>query len=214
MNTPILYSFRRCPYAMRARLALYASGITVELREIILRDKPAHMLEISPKGTVPVLLLPGGKIIDESLDIMLWALGQSDPENLMKGDKTETNFLIARNDKEFKYALDRYKYPEKFPDTDSEQNFENAKLILDDLDKRLENGALLGQETTLADLAILPFIRQFAHVDRERFDALPYKNLQSWVKDFKESERFAHIMPKFKPWQEGDEPIYFGRDYS
>ena len=125
-NHPILYSFRRCPYAMRARLALYASGANVELREIVLRDKPAHMLEISPKATVPVLLLQDGKVIDESLDIMIWALGRQDPDEWLASDEVTTQELIKRNDNEFKYALDRYKYPNRYPDEDCSDMFDRG----------------------------------------------------------------------------------------
>ena len=198
---------------MRARLALYSSGITVELREIVLRDKPAHMLEISPKGTVPVLLLPNGNVIDESLDIMTWALTQNDPQQLLSTDMTQALSLIARNDTTFKDALDRYKYPDRARNGDSEKAFEDARPILEDLNTRIKanQGALLDQQDTLADLAIFPFIRQFAHVDQDRFSTLPLEALQNWLKRHKNSAAFTAIMPKFKPWQDGDQTQYFGK---
>ena len=207
-NLPILYSFRRCPYAMRARLALYASGIKTELREIILRDKPDHMLEISPKGTVPVLQLQDGEIIDESLDIMIWALGQNDPDNWLDGDY-ET--LITRNDTEFKYALDRYKYPTRYPDEDCTNMFERGAEILKDLNERIEqNGALIADHNTLADYAIFPFIRQFRNTDTGRFESLKLDPLSTWLDTHLESTLFQNIMKKYEPWKPDDEAIIFG----
>ena len=210
-SAPILYSFRRCPYAMRARLALYASGALVELREVVLRDKPAHMLEISPKGTVPVLLLQDGTVIDESFDIMIWALGRQDPDEWLGEDDTEG--LIARNDGEFKHALDRYKYPDRYPDEDCSGEFDKALTVLEDLNTRIEkHGFLIADYPTLPDYAIFPFIRQFANTDRERFDALPLPALQKWLRDHLNSELFAAIMPKFDQWQDGDTPLMFGKN--
>lgn len=208
MTSPTFYSFRRCPYAMRARLALYASGQTVELREIVLRDKPAHMLEISPKGTVPVLLLPDGEVIDESIDIMHWALNQNDPEHWLN---KESQDLITQNDAVFKLALDRYKYPNRFEDEDCTTAFDNAAIILQDLNARIDKnkGALCAPQNTLADYAIFPFIRQCANVDKDRFNALKLPHLQNWLTAHLESELFAAIMPKFNPWQDGDAPILF-----
>lgn len=205
---PILYSFRRCPYAMRARLALFASGAVVELREVVLRDKPEHMLEISPKGTVPVLLLQDGNVVEESLDIMVWALGRQDPEEWLGEDD---NGLIARNDGEFKYALDRYKYPDRYPDEDCSGMFDKGVDVLKDLDTRIEeNGYLVADYPTLADYAIFPFIRQFANTDRERFGALPLPALKKWLDEHLNSELFEAIMPKFDQWKPEDEPLLFG----
>lgn len=207
---PILYSFRRCPYAMRARLALYASGAIVELREVVLRDKPDHMLETSPKGTVPVLLLQDGNVVDESLDIMIWALGRQDPEEWL-GE--EDGGLIARNDNEFKYALDRYKYPDRYPEEDCSSMFEQGVEILTDLNERIEkNGYLVADYPTLADYAIFPFIRQFANTDRERFEKLPLSALQKWLSDHLNSEMFEAIMPKFEQWTPDSETLLFGKN--
>jgi glutathione S-transferase len=205
---PILYSFRRCPYAMRARLALLASGILVELREIVLRDKPAHMLEISPKGTVPVLQLQDGKVIDESLDIMIYALGRQDPDEWIHENEQDTDFLIKRNDGDFKYALDRYKYPDRYPDEDCTDMFDRGAEILIDLNARItENGSLIDDYDTLADFAIFPFVRQFAATDSKRFENLGLKPLEQWLDRHLESDLFTAIMEKYKPWQDGDEPI-------
>lgn len=212
-NTPILYSFRRCPYAMRARLALFSSGASVEIREIVLRDKPAEMLEISPKGTIPVLQLHDGMVIDESLDIMIWALGRQDPEEWLGVEEATTATLIKRNDTDFKYALDRYKYPNRYPDEDCSDMFERGVEILKDLNARIEqNGALVADYNTLADYAIFPFIRQFAHVDRERFMNLNLKPLQNWLQRHKESDIFKAVMQKYEPWKTGDAAILFGKN--
>lgn len=207
-NFPILYTFRRCPYAMRARLAIYKSGMRVHLREIVLSDKPDHMLEISPKGTVPVLLLDDGTVIDESLDIMVYALGRQDPDEWLGAEEEDTAFLIQRNDNEFKYALDRYKYPSRYPEEDCNDMFDRGAAILTDLDVRIaQNGALVSDSDTLADFAIFPFIRQFANTDRVRFDALPLPALQGWLSRHLASDIFSAIMPKFKPWKESGDII-------
>ena len=201
---------------MRARLALYKANISVELREIVLRDKPSHMLEISPKGTVPVLQLIDGKVIDESLDIMIYALGRQDPDEWLCEDENETNFLIKRNDEEFKYALDRYKYPDRYPDEDCTNMFDRGADILRDLNTRIENnkGALIESHNTLADFAIFPFIRQFANTDRNRFESLKLNSLNEWLNDHLESDLFLNIMEKYKPWQDSDAPIIFGDNQS
>ena len=217
-SLPILYSFRRCPYAMRARLALYASGARVELREIVLRDKPKHMLEISPKATVPLLQLAdgaqGARVIDESLDIMTYALGRQDPDEWLGINEDETILLLQRNDNNFKYALDRYKYPDLYPDETHKnfhnQMFEDGAAILKDLNTRIEsNGSLVSDYDTLADFAIFPFIRQFANTDKSRFNALKLDALNSWLQRHLESPIFAAIMEKYKPWKPGDEPEIF-----
>lgn len=205
---PILYSFRRCPYAMRGRLAVARSGLNVELREIVLRNKPAHMMEISPKGTVPVLLTPMGNVVDESLDIMHYALNRHDPDEWLAANEETTNFLIKRNDNEFKKALDRYKYPNRYEGEDCSNMFEKGAEVLEDLNTRLEkNGSLVEDYDTLADFAIFPFIRQFAHVDKDRFYALPLPHLHRWLKRHLDSDLFKTIMKKYDPWQDGDAPL-------
>ncbi len=202
-NLPILYSFRRCPYAMRARLALNYSDITLEHREVILRDKPQHMLETSPKGTVPVLILTNDEVIDESFDIMLWALEQNDNDQwLPNEDAHRKNIfeLIECNDSIFKSYLDRYKYPNRYPKetTIGDKARDKALEILGDMDKRIEdNGQLISDKITLADMAIFPFIRQFAHVDRDWFYAKKeLKSLQKWLICHIESDLFETIMKK------------------
>lgn len=204
----ILYSFRRCPYAMRARMALYACGIPVELREVDLKDKPDDMLDISPKGTVPVLELTDGTVYEESLDIMEWALSQDDPQDWTEADAETTEFLISRNDGKFKKALDRYKYPNRYPNEDCDWARDAGEETLKDLNARLEkNGYLVTGKPTWADYAVFPFIRQFANTDRDWFDALPLPALQKWLEEQLESLLFKTIMQKFKPWTPGDPPV-------
>lgn len=198
---PILYSFRRCPYAMRARMGLVGADISYEHREIILRDKPAHMLKVSPKGTVPVLSLPNGRVIDESLDIMLWALEQNDQHRWLDGARIDMFNLIERNDTIFKALLDRYKYPNRYPDEDCTNARDDTAKILFDLDQRIKvNGSLSGEQTTIADIAIFPFIRQFAHVDRDWFYAQSYPHLHKWLVEHLESALFVTIIEKHKIW--------------
>lgn len=187
-------------------MALYYAGVQCELREIVLRDKPLHMLDISPKGTVPVLLLPTGQVIDESLDIMQWALSEDDPDRWLPYlHRSDIYTLIERNDGAFKAALDRYKYPNRFPDEDCSGARDKGLKILEDLNARVAaNGALSGENMTLADIAIFPFIRQFANVDRDWFDALPMLPLQAWLTTHCESDLFAAVMEKYAPWVDGD----------
>jgi len=185
MQHPILYSFRRCPYAMRARLAIAASGIQVEIREIVLKHKPAHMLSASPKGTVPVLITTDDHIIDESLDIMSWALQQNDPNNwsgLTAQQQQSTTQLIEENDGPFKHWLDKYKYADRHPEQTETFYRQQGELTLKTLEQKLtENDYLVSNRLSLADIALLPFIRQFASVDKTWFDTAPYPNVQTWL---------------------------------
>ena len=194
MNT--LYSFRRCPYAMRARMALRYSAVPVEIVEVSLKAKPAEMLAISPKGTVPVLDA-GGQVIDESLEIMRWALAQNDPDNWLLGGDSRIAELIEANDQVFKIHLNRYKYAERYPEQPMEVYRAEGALFLQKLDELLEGrDYLLSNHPSLADIALLPFVRQFAHVDRDWFAQTPYVRLQAWLQRFLESELFTGIMKK------------------
>lgn len=205
---PVLYSFRRCPYAMRARMALWISGTHCELREVKLAAKPVELLAASAKGTVPVLVLPDGEVIDESLAIMRWGLERNDPEDWLAGDDSA---LIAANDGGFKDALDRYKYPSRYPGGDPYEHRERGLMFLRGLEQRLEGSAYLaGAHRTLADIALFPFARQFAHTDRAWFEAQPLPRVQDWLARHLASELFASVMPKFAPWTAGDAPIRFG----
>ena len=200
---PILYSFRRCPYAMRARLAIAYAGVTVELREIELRNKPQAMLLISPKGTVPVLQLENGKVLDESLDIMLWALQQNDPEHWLKvASLANAKALVRRNDEKFKYYLDRYKYADRYPVYSELYYRQQGELFLADLEGLLTQSVFLcGEHFSLADAAILPFIRQFCAVDPLWFKASPYPLLRQWLNHFLASSLFKQVMTKYPYWQ-------------
>jgi glutathione S-transferase len=208
---PVLYSFRRCPYAMRARLALYASGTAVELREVELSDKPASMLAASPKGSVPVLVLPDGNVIDESWEIMLWALHRHDPFDwLGKNDAhvAPATSLIIENDTSFKGNLDRYKYPERYPDHPQIHYRTEAERFTRDLEHRLlETDNLLGNSVTIADAGIFPFIRQFAGVDKDWFAHAPYPSLRRWLANLSGSGLFEAVMRKYPPWQPGAMPV-------
>ncbi|MGJ8625309.1 MAG: glutathione S-transferase [Yoonia sp.] len=206
--TSTLYSFRRCPYAMRARLAIASSGLTVELREIVLRDKPADMIAASSKGTVPVLV--ADKVIDESIDIMHWALRQSDPENLLGPMTDDANALIRQSDGPFKTALDLTKYAVRHPEANPDESRAKAATFIATLDKQL-NGKpwLFSDQPVLADLAILPFVRQFAHTDLEWWNAQPYADAQNWLAAFKASDRFTSIMTKYTPWKPTDDVVLF-----
>jgi len=206
LTDPVLYSFRRCPYAMRARLALLASGTRCELREIKLSAKPEAMLVASPKGTVPVLVLPDGKVIEQSIDIMRWALAQRDPEDWLARDDAA---LILANDTGFKHDLDRYKYPDRH-EADAFVHRESGLAFLSQLDARLAgSGQLCGSERGIADAAIMPFVRQFASVDREWFDAQPLPHLQTWLAGHLSSPLFDAVMVRFTPWSPGDAPVAF-----
>jgi glutathione S-transferase len=203
---PILFSFRRCPYAMRARMALAVSGTRCELREIRLRDKPPAMLEASPKGTVPVLVLPEGGVIDESLDIMRWALSISDPEAWLERDDAA---LITENDGGFKHSLDRYKYPDRLG-SDPLEHREKGMAFLRKLDARLSAaGQLCGTRRGLADAAIMSFVRQFAATDQAWFDAQPLPHVHAWLHGHLGSDLFAATMIRIAPWSPGEEPVYF-----
>ncbi|PHR21744.1 MAG: glutathione S-transferase [Sphingopyxis sp.] len=208
-DLPVLYSFRRCPYAMRARMALLVSETPVRLREVVLRDKPEEMIAASPKGTVPVLVLPDGQVIDESLAIMRWALEQDDPQDWLDGEAAAAE-LIAEADGPFKHHLDRYKYPVRYDNVDPLEHRAGGQAFLVKLDSLIqESGQLMGERPTLADHAIFPFVRQFANNDRDWFDGLPLPALQKWLADHLASPLFKTTMQKYPQWQSGDEePIF------
>lgn len=198
MSLPILYSFRRCPYAMRARMSIVRESFEVELREVVLRDRPDHMMEISPKGTVPVLLLADGTVIEESLEIMQHVLGWNLSE--------EEAHWVERNDEEFKFHLDRYKYPNRHDDVDEMEQRTLASAYLNDLDARLGEGPAFAAQ--LND-ALFPFVRQFANHDRDWFDAQSWANVHAWLAQHLESEEFKRCMKKEKQWFEGTEITVF-----
>jgi glutathione S-transferase len=194
---PILYSFRRCPYAMRARMSIVRKGFKVEQREVVLRDRPDHMMQISPKGTVPILLLPDGTVIEESLEIMQYVLDWQPSE--------EESIWIERNDFEFKFHLDRYKYPNRYEDIDVVEQRNAAVNYLDNLDANLQN---IGLNENLND-SLFPFVRQFANHDRDWFDIQPWTNVHDWLANNLASDEFKICMNKNKQWFEGDSPVVF-----
>ncbi len=208
---PILFSFRRCPYAMRARMAIANAGIECRLREVVLRDKPEEMIEVSPKATVPVLLPEEGRVIDESLAIMLWALERNDPHDWLDNQQASLD-LIQEADSGFKDNLDRYKYPTRYEGVDPIEQRDSGVMFLKKLDEMIApEGQLLGAEPRLADYAIFPFVRQFANTDRAWFDALPLPSLQKWLEGHLASDLFATTMTKYPQWKSGDpEPVFAG----
>jgi len=218
----LLYSFRRCPYAMRARLALAASGQVCTLREIDLKSRPSQLYEISPKATVPVLQLPDGVVLEQSLAIMEWTLRNSDPERWLQSThsdpqqvlapldfdpKTMPEFMVAC-DTEFKFHLDRYKYASRYPGTDATQHRSEAAKFLLRLQRCLLGQPFLsGRTFGLVDAAVAPFVRQFALADRAWFDDQEWPQLRKWLADFLQSNRFQKIMHKYPLWDPHSAPL-------
>ena len=203
---PVLYSFRRCPYAIRARMAIASADIRCELREVKLSDKPGEMLRLSPKGTVPVLQLPDGKVIDESLEVMYWALQQNDPGSWLRLDPDSANTLIQKNDGEFKLNLDRYKYHVRYPENSQLFYRQAAEEFLQLIEEALvshNSKGLLQDKITLADIAIFPFIRQFSRVDYDWFRSSDYHLTLAWLDKIEGSTLFKKVMFKYEPWQAG-----------
>ncbi|MFT7558601.1 MAG: glutathione S-transferase [Flavobacteriales bacterium] len=210
---PVLYSFRRCPYAMRARMALWVAKTPLELREVVLRDKPQAVIALSQKATVPVLVLPDGRVLEESLHIMEWAL---EPTNikLSNSNLSDINFfncddaarlLIMENDGPFKYWLDRYKYSDRFPEETAEFYRGKACEYIAKLDTLLEDTVnLRGDINSFADLAIMPFVRQFSMVDKNWFDCSEYGNVKIWLEGWLKSEIFLGVMKKYPKWLENN----------
>lgn len=201
---PVLYSFRRCPYAMRARLALAVGGQTCELREVVLSHKPEQLRQVSAKATVPVLVDTDGRVLDESLDIMLWALQRHDPLNWLPAEdgRADTLHLIERCDHDFKPQLDRTKYPNRFGIADPSEPRDKAGSFLADLNQRLiDTPCLSGANWGLTDAAIAPFVRQFAHTDSAWFASQAWPQLQNWLANFEASPLFQQVMIKHPPWQ-------------
>lgn len=195
---------------MRGRMGLSVSDVSYEHREVLLRDKPAAMLEASPKGTVPVFITNDGDIIDESLDVLIWALGQSDPKGWLDCDMAAAEVLIAANDGPFKHHLDRYKYASRYKDDASRGDVDldhraAAEDHIDQLETCLDGAEfLLGASQTIADIAIFPFIRQFANTDREWWDSASYPHVRAWLTRHTESALFKSIMKKHPVWVEPD----------
>ena len=209
---PILYTFRRCPYAMRARFAIRSSKIIVEIREIKLQEKPLEFLKLSPKGTVPVLITNSGEVLEESLDIIYWALNKNDPHKWLAKGKLENQEIIKLLDdleNKFKPNLDKYKYPSRFSGVDQFFHRDKNLCFLNKLNSYLENNKSLNCEhLSLLDYAIFPFVRQFRNVDQDWFDKLNFIFLNKWINQIIDSKDFSSIMKKFKKWEPNDVPIY------
>jgi len=203
----ILYSFRRCPYAMRGRMGLHVSGLDYEHREIILRDKPQDMLDASPKGTVPVYIKNDGQVIEESIDLLNWSLEQNDPLDWLNCNLVEANAFIKANDTDFKHHLDRYKYASRYKNNAKRGDVDlshrdKAEEFIQILEGRLEDRAyLMGEKQSLADIAIFPFIRQFANVEPDWWEQAPYPKTREWLTRHVESEMFKTIMMKYPLWK-------------
>ena len=211
---PTLYSFRRCPYAMRARLALRLCKIECIIREISLKAKNSEFLKVSPKGTVPVLVLPNGKVLEESLDIINWSLEQNDPNKLKANDKVTKKIndkYIQLFDKDFKFHLDRYKYSSRYNISNSEIHRNKALKLLTEINAMLEGKDYIGgQRMSLLDISILPFVRQYRIADINWFDNhLGLSNINNWVNIFLNTKILASIMTKYKVWEKEDPPILF-----
>lgn len=210
MDAPILYTFRRCPYAIRARMALLASGMRCTVREVHLARKPQALLDVSPKATVPVLVLPEGRVLDQSLAIMLHALHAHDPEQWLDVDPNDAQALLDANDGPFKRDLDGYKYPER-TQADRAAHHRAALSHLAMLEARLARTAFLcGPRARYVDVALFPFVRQFAAVDVSSFEAEPLPNLRAWLALWVASPFFERAMITHKPWQPGDDEIHLG----
>lgn len=202
---PILYSLRNCPFAMRARMAIYQSQLPVLLRDIVLRDKPAEMLTISPKGTVPVLVTSNGKVIEESLEVMLWALSESDPDDLLLASAPEMLInmlsLIHQFDSEFKPCLEAYRAAKRYHEPNLVECRQACEQYLSKLENRLtRHSYLMADQESLADLALLPFIRQFARVERQWYLQSPYPKLRQWLDRYLQCKMFSKIMTKHELW--------------
>ena len=212
MTIPILYSFRRCPYCMRAHMALKQAGIKVELREVKLSDMPEELLAVSPDKTVPVLVLVDGTAIDESWEIVKWALAQNDPGNWLGEDNAlllDAEMLVETNDYSFKEDLDHYKYADRFPEQNKEDYRQACEEFIVELEEALsESPYLIAEHLSLADIGVFPFIRQFSLVDIEWFQQAPYPNVQQWLKGLIHSELFENVFQKHEIWKKGDSAIY------
>lgn len=218
MSLPILYSLRNCPYAMRARMAIFKSQQAVILRDLVLSNKPKTFLEASPKATVPVVVLPNNEVIDESLDVMLWALHTHDPDNLLRASKTssanaksEILALIQKFDDGFKPALEAYKCAKRYHESNLIECRLECEKYIKNLEERLNAHIyLLDNNESMADIALLPFIRQFAKVERSWYLQSPYPKLKQWLNSYLQSLMFSKVMTKHPLYKEGDEPITFG----
>jgi glutathione S-transferase len=211
---PILYSLRNCPYAMRARLAIYKAQYPVALRDIVLSNKPQAMLTASPKGTVPVLVVANNNVIDESLAIMLWALNASDPEDLLHSQQAnalpEMLQLISQFDVEFKTSLNAYKCAKRYQENNVIECRQACEHFIAQLEHRLTiKKYLQSDKESLADIALLPFIRQFARVERQWYLKSPYPKIRQWLNNYLQSPSFSKVMAKHPLWLDTQQEVIF-----
>lgn len=214
MPLPLIYSLRRCPYCMRARLGLLLAKQPVMLRDVVIKNLPTEMLTVSPKGTVPVLVLDDSSVIDESLDIMIWALNQNDPNNLLLSGQPNALpamlTLINRNDNEFVFSLEKYKVAARYHDTTEGYYRQQCELFICHLEQRLtDQNFFMGNRPSLTDYALLPFIRQFSRVDRRWYLKAPYPNLQRWLGIHYQNPLYSKAMTKYPRWLDNHEDILF-----
>jgi glutathione S-transferase len=223
---PILYSLRNCPYAMRARIAIFKAKQTIELRDVVLSNKPDEMIAVSPKATVPVLVLNNGRVIDESLEVMLWALKESDPDNLLhysyhseedsykhNNEKTlsEMLTLIHTFDDEFKVRLEKYKCAKRYKEASITECRVACEKFIQVLENRLTSHLfLMSDQESLIDIALLPFIRQFARVERQWYLQSPYPRVKQWLNNYLQSPMFTKVMAKYPLWLDNHEVVLFG----
>ncbi len=211
---PILYSLRNCPYAMRARIAIFKSKQTILLRDLVLSNKPTEMIAASPKATVPVLVLTDGTVIDESLEVMLWALKETDPDDLLHNHITNTLpemlQLINEFDHDFKSCLEQYKCAKRYRENDLLEHRENCEVYIKKLEQRLTRHLfLMSDKESLADIALLPFIRQFARIERQWYLQSPYPNVRQWLNNYLQSSMFTKVMAKQSLWLDSREDVLF-----
>ena len=207
---PLLYTYRRCPYAMRARMALLQAGVAFDAFEIVLRDKPAELMTLSPKGTVPVLRLHDGSVLEQSLDIMRWALGRNDPMRWLEPGLDAMLALVAECDGDFKHHLDRTKYPQRYADADMPTHRAQAGEFVSRLEARLQvSRCLFADHPALADFAIAPFVRQYAQVDAAWFAAQPWPRMQTWLAELQASAVWSRVMDKYPQWVAGAPSVLF-----
>ena len=202
-DLPVLYSFRRCPYAIRARMAIAAASIEVTIREVLLKDKPPELIAASVKATVPVLVLPDGNVIDESLEVMGWALAQRDPLGWLSGEGLSSDW-IQTCDGEFKSWLDRYKYADRHPEHTAEHYRREAEAFLRQIEDRLTGFSWLGGKApSVTDVALFPFVRQFAGVEPAWWQGAPYPGTRIWLAQWLEGALFSAVMTKYPRWEPG-----------
>jgi glutathione S-transferase len=225
-SLPILYSLRNCPYAMRARIAIFKAQQTVLLRDLVLSNKPAEMIVASPKATVPVVVLADGTVIEESLEVMLWALRESDPSDLLQAqtNKHKNSNLSSDNlmlsamldlinefDRGFKVCLEQYKCAKRYKEDNISECREVCEQYIQQLEQRLtQHTFLMSNNESLADIALLPFIRQFARVERQWYLQSPYPNVRQWLNRYLQSPMFTKVMAKYPLWLDSHETVYFG----